>query len=340
MIIFRVDANSMIGKGHMKRCIAIAKAIKLLGGKVLFVTREDSDVSVLKNDFMEYKTVPSMKLGSDKAISDLKDIMVENNAKVCVVDSYDISDQAFQSLREVCKVVLIEDYLYEVFNVDCLVNYNLYVDKLDYMSKYNHNTQLLLGMDYAPYGMNSAGIKRMTSGKDIESILVYTGEQDIHELAPGIVDSLLDCIDDSVRLRVVACRNSKTRDLLYKMSNSSSQIIIEPDIANISKLVKTCDIAVTVADSFCYDLLSYSIPSCVYLSDYSQKMLFNGLIDKEVMINGGDFVNRSNRFYGDLVNGVTSLAYEDTRKKLCDKIASFNLGSGSQNLAKTILSYE
>ena len=43
MVVFRVDANSMIGKGHMKRCVAIAKAIRLLGGSVLFVTREDSD---------------------------------------------------------------------------------------------------------------------------------------------------------------------------------------------------------------------------------------------------------------------------------------------------------
>ena len=88
MVIFRVDANSMIGKGHMKRCIAIAKAIRLLGGSVLFVTREDSDLSVLENNFMEYKTVPSMTLGSEKAINCLKDIIVENHAKVC----YDASN--------------------------------------------------------------------------------------------------------------------------------------------------------------------------------------------------------------------------------------------------------
>ena len=152
MVVFRVDANSMIGKGHMKRCVAIAKAIRLLGGSVLFVTREDSDTSLIEGNFMEYETVPSMTLGSEKAINCLKDIISEKNAKVCVVDSYDVSNTAFNSLKEVCKVILIEDYLYEVYDVDAIINYNLYADKIDYMTKYKGSTKLLLGIEYAPYG--------------------------------------------------------------------------------------------------------------------------------------------------------------------------------------------
>ncbi|MCR5848020.1 MAG: hypothetical protein K6G75_07875 [Lachnospiraceae bacterium] len=340
MVIFRVDANSMIGKGHMKRCIAIAKAIKLLGGKVYFVTREDSDISILQANYMEFRTIPSMTLGSEKSIASLKEIIVENNAGVCVVDSYDVSNVAFNSLREVCKVILIEDFLYDVYDVDCVVNYNIYVEKLDYLAKYPSSTQLLLGIDYAPYGGESYSRRRLNINNDVSSILVYPGELDSHELAPGIVDSLLDCIDDNVRLRVVAGKNAVTRDILYKMSNSSSQIIIEPDISNIGKILNMCDIAVTVADSLCYDLLSFSVPSCVFLSDYSQNMLFSGLVSKELMVSGGDYVNRSNKFYGDLVCGVTSLAYENQRVKLCDNISGLNLGNGAQNLAKAILDYE
>ena len=340
MVIFRVDANSMIGKGHMKRCIAIAKAIKLLGGSVLFVTREDSDISVLENNFMEYKTVPSMTLGSEKAINSLKDIIVETGAKLCVVDSYDVSNTAFCSLREVCKAVLIEDYLYDVYDVDCVVNYNLYVDKLNYETKYKGNTNLLLGMDYAPFGNDISLSLRKPPINDIESIMVYTGELDTHELAPGIVDSLLDCVDDSVRLRVVTTKNASTRDKLFKMSNTSSQIIVEPDITNYPKLIKSCDLAVTVADSVCYDILSCNIPACVFQSDYSQNLLMTGLTQKNLMVYGGDFVNKSNRFYGDLVEGFKSLTFEENRKDICKNILGLNLGHGAANLAKAILNYE
>ena len=340
MVVFRVDANSMIGKGHMKRCVAIAKAIRLLGGSVLFVTREDSDTSLIEGNFMEYETVPSMTLGSEKAINCLKDIISEKNAKVCVVDSYDVSNTAFNSLKEVCKVILIEDYLYEVYDVDAIINYNLYADKIDYMTKYKGSTKLLLGIEYAPYGNEFLGSFRVIDKHDIDSIMVYTGELDPHELAPGIVDSLLDCIDDSVRLRVVTSRNATTRDILFKMSNTSSQIIVEPDIASYSKLLKGCDIAVTIADSVCYDILSSNVPAVVFQSDYSQNMLLKSLTNSGLMVYGGDFVNKSNKFYGDLVAGVNKLTSEEERMKIRANIAGLKLGQGANNLAKAIMEYE
>ena len=340
MVVFRVDANSMIGKGHMKRCVAIAKAIRLLGGSVLFVTREDSDTSLIEGNFMEYETVPSMTLGSEKAINCLKDIISEKNAKVCVVDSYDVSNTAFNSLKEVCKVILIEDYLYEVYDVDAIINYNLYADKIDYMTKYKGSTKLLLGIEYAPYGNEFLGSFRVIDKHDIDSIMVYTGELDPHDLAPGIVDSLLDCIDDSVRLRVVTSKNATTRDILFKMSNTSSQIIVEPDIASYSKLLKGCDIAVTIADSVCYDILSSNVPAVVFQSDYSQNMLLKSLTNSGLMAYGGDFVNKSNKFYGDLVAGVNKLTSEEERMKIRANIAGLKLGQGANNLAKAILEYE
>ena len=253
MIIFRVDANSMIGKVHMKRCVSIAKALKMAGRDVLFVTREDSDKELLDASFMEYRTISSMQLGSEKAINQLKEIITETNAGVCVVDSCDISNNAFKTLREICKVVLIEDTYYGTMDVDCVINYNLYADKIDYMSKYPANVELLLGTDYAPYLSEEISAFVNTKDKEISTILLYTGELDSHELAPGIIDSILDAVDDNVRIRAITSQNAFTKDILYKMSNSISQLIIEQDVSNISKLVKFCDVAVTVASPICYD---------------------------------------------------------------------------------------
>ena len=154
------------------------------------------------------------------------------------------------------------------------------------------------------------------------------------------MDSLLDCIDDSVRLRVVTSKNATTRDILFKMSNTSSQIIVEPDIASYSKLLKGCDIAVTIADSVCYDILSSNVPAVVFQSDYSQNMLLKSLTNSGLMVYGGDFVNKSNKFYGDLVAGVNKLTSEEERMKIRANIAGLKLGQGANNLAKAILEYE
>jgi len=340
MIVFRVDANSMIGKVHMKRCINIARAVKMAGESVLFVTREDSDTSMLESNFIDFRLVPSMKLGSEKAINLLKDIITEVDSKTVVIDSYDVSNVAFKSLREICKVVLIEDYYYETYDVDCIINYNLYANKIDYMSKYSSNVELLLGTDYAPYLSIGAGVSTFKKSYDVNSILVYTGEIDTHELAPGIVECLLDTVDDNVRIRVMTTKNATTRDILYKMSNSSSQIIIEQDTAGFDKLAKICDMAVTVADQQCYDLLSYNMPCCVYMSDYSQNMLFNSLTDANLMTYGGDYVKKSGKFYGELCDGVNKLLEIDTLDMIRENIAKLNLGKGAVHIADAIMKYE
>lgn len=339
MIVFRVDANSMIGKGHMIRCISVATSIKMMGGKVLFVTREDSDTSLLESKFMEFRTIPSGKLCSEESTKDLFNILCETKADLCVVDSYDVSNEFFHVLKEICKVVLIEDILYDVYDVDALINYNIYASKMDYKKKYPNSTKLILGMDYAPVRPEYSTSVRKHSD-EINTILVSTGDSDLYEIAPGIVDSLLDVIDDNVRLRVITSKNSPTRDILYKMSNSSSQIIIEQDIVSMTKLLGICDLAVTACGPACYDFITMGIPTCAFLYDYNQKMLLDTLVEEKLVAFGGDFVKNKNKFYGELVRGVETLFDSETRKSYLRNFDKYNLGKSNDSLAKEILELE
>lgn len=339
MVVFRVDANSMIGKGHLMRCISIATSIKMMGGKILFVTRDDSDTEILDSKFMDYKTITSAKLCSEESTKELTAILKEVKADVCVVDSYDVSNEFFKAVKEVAKVVLIEDIFYDVYDVDALVNYNIYTSKMNYEEKYSSNTKLILGMDYAPVRPEIAGVSKKKD-KEINTIFVSTGESDLYEIAPGIVDSLLDIVDDNVRLRVLTSKNSPTRDILYKMSNSSSQIIIEQDLMNMPKLLNATDIAVTASGPICYDFLTMGIPTCAFLYDYNQKMLLDTLVEKELVSYGGDYIKNKNKFYGDLVAGVEKLFDSETRMKYIANSEKFNLGKSNDNLAKEIIKFE
>lgn len=339
MVVFRVDANSMIGKGHMMRCISIATSIRMMGGKVLFVTRDDSDTDILDSKFMEYRTVTSAKLCSEESTEELKEILEEVKADVCVVDSYDVSDDFFKSIKKVSKVILIEDISYGVFDVDALVNYNIYTSKMDYENKYPGTTKLILGMDYAPVRPEFASVTKKNYS-EVNTILVTTGESDLYEVAPGIVDSLLDIVDDNVRLRVLTSKNSPTRDILYKMSNSSSQIIIEQDVMNMPKLLSVTDIAVTASGPICYDFLTMGVPTCAFLYDYNQKMLLDTLVEKDLVSYGGDYIKNKNKFYGELVSGVQKLFDEEERKKLVSNADAYKLGKSNDNLAKAIMQFE
>lgn len=340
MVVFRVDSNSMIGKTHLYRCIAIAKAMKMMGKQVLFVCREDSDVSALQQSFLDYRLVPSQRLGSEEAIRILRDIICEVRAGVCVVDSCDIDNSGFSKLRETCKVVYLEDHFYEVYDVDCLINSNIYADKFDYLSKYPRNVEVLFGMEYASFDMGAMlGFNRRKTS-EISTILVSTGDLDRYELAPGIVDTIIEAIDDNVRIKVMTSKNSSTKDKLFKMSNYSQQLIIEQDVQNFPKLLNQCDVAVFAADSVCYDLLRFKIPSCIFVNDNIQKLLQNSLVEQKLAVYGGNIIDSKNKFYYDLLKGVGNLAKEECRNELYENIEKLNIGSGADNVARAILKYE
>lgn len=199
---------------------------------------------------------------------------------------------------------------------------------------------LLLGMDYSPCIIDAiSGNKKKQIG-DIKNLLVFVGENDRYELAPGIVDSLLDILNDDVRVRVVTSKYSATKDRLFKMSNYSSQIVVEQDVVNFSKLLNSCDAAVFSADAVCYDLLRYNVPSCIFVSDDSQQTLMDSFVENNLAIYGGNYIKNKNKFYGELVIGVIKLMTIKDRQEIILNIEKLNLGNGAENIAKAILKYE
>ena len=63
LIYIRSDASTKIGSGHVIRCLALARHLKLQGAKVVFICREDPGnlIEMVQVQGFEVQCLPSIK---------------------------------------------------------------------------------------------------------------------------------------------------------------------------------------------------------------------------------------------------------------------------------------
>ena len=129
LVVFRCDASTKIGSGHVMRCLTLAKELSLFGYEIIFICRDYKDnlikkisekfkVLVLKNDFLKFNDEISFEgqdiyanwLGcsqSDDAKNCIK-LMNDNSigfVNLLVVDHYSLDQKWEKEIRKFLKVI-------------------------------------------------------------------------------------------------------------------------------------------------------------------------------------------------------------------------------------------
>lgn len=164
-VLFRVDANSKIGLGHLSRCIILAKALLKNAVKVTFLTESNSriDNNLISSLGIHLIELPEISLLESESFSQ-QDVLrciaiIQHLQKVdwVVIDQKNLGVQWQQQIANHCQWLMVFDDAEEQVQLcDVLLNYNPrdnYTTALRYQNlvKANRveNTQLLLGPKYA-----------------------------------------------------------------------------------------------------------------------------------------------------------------------------------------------
>ncbi|MDY5862422.1 hypothetical protein, partial [Agathobacter sp.] len=132
IMVFRADASSLIGSGHVMRCLTLAQRLhkeenaklvfimrKLSGNLIDVVQKQGFDVLVLSPSGQDYKlngyglwlTVP-MEVDAQQTIEVLQHYLQEHCCDVAdrlIVDSYALDEQWEQALRPYCREIMVID---------------------------------------------------------------------------------------------------------------------------------------------------------------------------------------------------------------------------------------
>lgn len=291
-MVFRADASSLIGSGHVMRCLTLAQRLhKEENAKVVFIMRRLSgnlidlvrkqgfDVLVLPPADQDYEledyglwlTVP-IEVDAQQTIEVLQHYLQEHGFDVAdrlIVDSYALDEQWEQMLRPYSReIMVIDDLANRRHDCDILLDQNFYLNKdVRYVGLVPEHCKMLLGPDHALLREEFYDVKKHLRKRDgtIKNILVFYGGSDLTNETEKAIKALVHLHDEGYNF---------TADIITGVSNSRREKIKHLcskyhffhyycQVSNMAELMNKADLMLGAGGSTTWERLYMELPALV-----------------------------------------------------------------------------
>lgn len=348
MFYIRADGNEKVGMGHVMRCLTIAEALRRLGENVLFLTADEKPLKIIAERGFTVKVLPARYDDMETELPRLTAVLAENagNGEAekpkILVDSYFVTSDYLEKLRETAKVILLDDEKRAVYPCDGLVNYNIFGRTLGYESDYPAGTKLFLGCGYMPLREQFRDCGYAVREK-VEHILFTTGGGDGCHMALAMAKRLIKKNGEErgkAPVWHIVCGPYHTdTEELERLAAGCGILQIHRNVTYMSELMQKCDIAVSAAGSTFYELSSIGIPVVGFYFAENQRRNMETFAEFAHVRNAGDFSEEPDRTLDFIEEEVERLCREKTlREKISQSMKTIVDGRGADRLAKGFLS--
>ncbi len=184
MILFRADANSSIGMGHVMRCLSIADAISsitsfptIITGKrdIKFVLADESVADLIKSRGYEPIILHTDYSHMESEIEAWNILSDSIDADLIIVDSYFVTADYLSFLRDnIGFTAYIDDVLSFPYPTDILVAYNAYATEESYHELYQsrEEPELIIGPSFAPLRSMFQGVPPKEQREEVKDVLL------------------------------------------------------------------------------------------------------------------------------------------------------------------------
>lgn len=238
------------GHGHITRCLSIYEAFTEHNiFPTIYVNGDKHAQSLLLNcryEIIDWLTHPA------RLVAEV------NNSDLIIIDSYLAGKEYYGNLNKLgVHSLFIDDNLRIDYPEGTILNGTINAESFPY--KKNGN-EFLLGAKYIPIRKEFWNVPVRKIKKEIESILITFGGQDIRNLTPGILKDLFDNYP-AVKKNVVIGSGFKNIEKIEKLGNDSVEFHYSPDAGRMLDLMLASDLAITAAGQTLYELAVTGTPS-------------------------------------------------------------------------------
>ncbi|WP_425339376.1 UDP-2,4-diacetamido-2,4,6-trideoxy-beta-L-altropyranose hydrolase [Arthrobacter pigmenti] len=311
-VVFRVDASTKIGSGHVMRCLTLAEELAWGGRDCLFVCRATSGdlaSAIRARGFVVVSmeravTAPIQRTGSNESYEDWlvggwrQDLdqtlasLVQVRFQWLIVDHYGIDhrwETAFRASRPSVRIACIDDLADRVHDCDLLLDQNLGRRPHDYAQLVPPGCKILVGTSYALVRSEfrearAASLVRRQTLQRPRRVLINFGGVDSGNVTEDVLDALAH-VPGSHSLRVdivMGLAAPHLKAVLRAADRSQFDTKVHVDTTRMAYLMTMADVAVGAGGGTSWERCCLGLPSLVLEIALNQRDVVRQLASHDV----------------------------------------------------------
>lgn len=306
-VLFLAHGGKSVGMGHVIRCCSLATAFRLAGWKVFFYSKLEIGQQYIKEQsFFAFPAVAQKEscaeefsYGTEEELRKdcevIKKLCIQIHPDVIIADSYNVTDWYFKELRKQTKcLVYIDDVMAFPYDVDVVINQNIFAKRKDYTAL--HSKQLfLLGTAYSLIRDEFCHLPKRTIHEEIRNIMITTGAADPHNVTLDILQ-LCSRLEGKISFHVVVGNAFSHREDLVEYAEKHKEVVLYEQPSKMSAIMLKCDVAISAGGSTLYELAACGTPAMAFLYAENQRPIVEELERQGNVLNLGFYDNMAENF--------------------------------------------
>jgi UDP-2,4-diacetamido-2,4,6-trideoxy-beta-L-altropyranose hydrolase len=283
-VVFRVDASTRMGTGHVMRCLTLAESLRARGAQTWFVSRTQAGdlITLVRNRGLDVRVLPAPPPEPSEAadiyatwlgVPELTDAtetlaaLRSDKPDWLVVDHYGLGARWEQQLRpHVGRLLVIDDLANRPHDCDVLLDPNHWRDPDGrHAGLVPEGCQVLVGAPYVLLGPEYARHRHAARVRDgiVRRVLVYFGGSDPDDMTRMVLGVLSMPPFQHLDVDIVVGPNNLNADTIRAEAAGRKRTMVHSPRAHLADLMAQADLAVGAGGVASWERCCLGLPALV-----------------------------------------------------------------------------
>lgn len=343
-VVFRTDASSTIGSGHVMRCLTLAHVMRRRGAESLFVCREHEGnlCAVIEEQGFDIARLPvgvfardpwcahASWLGApwEDDVAQATDAIRRHvgSADLLVVDHYALDRRWESEMRALTgRMFVIDDLADRPHECDLLLDQNLHdAPESCYAGLVPESARIFIGPQYALLRSEFDAVTTRVRNQGLKHLLAFFGGVDPTNEAVKLVHALRALGREAPHTHLIVGRNNPELDAIRKMAADADEIDVIVATTRMARMMDQADLGVGTCGGAAWERCAVGLPALVVVNAANQSDSARLLHALGAVRNLGDAAAATGNIWADAIQSL--LRDPDALREMSRAAAAVVLG--------------